>query len=98
MLAGQPEKALELTAIAAARDPALSWFFNYTRGFALIVLGKYENAAEILKTTDFADAPLLLAIAYMRLERQADAHAAVEKMLKSNPAVTIQSWRQAWNF
>ena len=96
--AGQPEKALELTDAAAARDPGLSWFFNYVRGFIFIVLGKNEEAVEVLKTTEFADAPLQLAIAYMRLGRQADARAAVEKMLKSTPGVTIQSWRQAWNF
>ncbi|MGR9075234.1 adenylate/guanylate cyclase domain-containing protein [Rhizobium leguminosarum] len=96
--AGQPEKALELTDSAAARDPGLSWFFNYVRGFIFIVLGRNEDAVEVLKTTEFADAPLQLAIAYMRLGRQADARAAVEKMLKSTPAATIQSWRQAWNF
>jgi class 3 adenylate cyclase/TolB-like protein/Tfp pilus assembly protein PilF len=96
--AGQPEKALELTDAAAARDPGLSWFFNYVRGFIFIVLGKNEDAAEALKTTEFADAPLQLAIAYMRLGRQADARAAVEKMLKLAPGVTIQSWRQTWNF
>jgi TolB-like protein/class 3 adenylate cyclase/Tfp pilus assembly protein PilF len=96
--AGQPEKALELTDAAAARDPGLSWFFNYVRGFIFIVLGKNEEAVEVLKTTEFADAPLQLAIAYMRLGRQADARAGVEKMLKSTPGVTIQSWRQAWNF
>ncbi|RWP63800.1 adenylate/guanylate cyclase domain-containing protein [Mesorhizobium sp.] len=96
--AGQPEKALELTDAAAARDPGLSWFFNYVRGFIFIVLGKNEEAVEVLKTTEFADAPLQLAIAYMRLGRQADARAAVEKMLNSTPGVTIQSWRQAWNF
>ena len=56
--AGQPEKALELTAAAAARDPGLSWFINYARGFTLILLGKNEEAAEVLKTTEFADSPL----------------------------------------
>ncbi|SCW84548.1 TolB amino-terminal domain-containing protein [Rhizobium mongolense subsp. loessense] len=96
--AGQPEKALELTAAAAARDPGLSWFVNYVRGFIFIVLGKNEDAVEALKTTEFADAPLQLAIAYMRLGRQADARAAVEKMLKLAPGATIQSWRQTWNF
>ena len=96
--AGQPEKALELTDAAAARDPGLSWFFNYVRGFIFIVLGKNEDAVEVLKTTEFADAPLQLAIAYMRVGRQADARAAVEKMLKSTPDATIQSWRQTWNF
>ncbi|MBX5203541.1 adenylate/guanylate cyclase domain-containing protein [Rhizobium sp. NZLR1] len=96
--AGQPEKALELTDAAAARDPGLSWFFNYVRGFIYIVLGKNEDAVEVLKTTEFADARLQLAIAYMRLGREADARAAVEKMLKSAPTATIQSWRQTWNF
>lgn len=96
--AGQPEKALELTDTAAARDPGLSWFFNYVRGFIYIVLGKNEAAVEVLKTTEFADAPLQLAIAYMRLGRDAEAQAAVAKMLKSAPTATIQSWRQAWNF
>ncbi|WP_064711421.1 adenylate/guanylate cyclase domain-containing protein [Rhizobium bangladeshense] len=96
--AGQPEKALELTDAAAARDPALAWFVNYTRGFILIVLGKNEDAVEALKATEFADAPLQLAIAYMRLGREGDARAAVEKMLKSAPTATIQSWRQTWNF
>ncbi|MBY5346054.1 adenylate/guanylate cyclase domain-containing protein [Rhizobium leguminosarum] len=96
--AGQAEKALELTDAAAARDPGLSWFFNYARGFIYIVLGKNEDAVEVLKTTDFADASLQLAVAYMRLGREADARAAVEKMLKSAPTATIQSWRQTWNF
>ncbi|MGO8126201.1 adenylate/guanylate cyclase domain-containing protein [Rhizobium ruizarguesonis] len=96
--AGQPEKALELTDAAAARDPGLSWFVNYVRGFIFIVLGKNEDAVEVLKTTEFADAPLQLAVAYMRLGRQADARAAVEKMLKLAPGATIESWRQTWNF
>jgi adenylate cyclase len=96
--AGQPEKALELTEAAAARDPGLSWFVNYVRGFIFIVLGKNEDAVEALKTTEFADAPLQLAVAYMRLGRQADARAAVEKMLKLAPGATIESWRQTWNF
>ncbi|ASP95815.1 adenylate/guanylate cyclase domain-containing protein [Sinorhizobium meliloti] len=96
--AGQPEKALELTDTAAARDPGLSWFFNYVRGFIYIVLGKNEEAVGVLKATEFADAPLQLAVAYMRLGRDAEAQAAVAKMLKSAPTATIQSWRQAWNF
>ncbi|MBV7522148.1 adenylate/guanylate cyclase domain-containing protein [Ensifer sp. ENS12] len=96
--AGQTEKALELTDAAAARDPGLSWFFNYVRGFIYIVLGKNEEAVEALKATEFADAPLQLAIAYMRLGRDADARAAVAKMLKSAPTATIESWRQTWNF
>lgn len=62
------------------------------------MLGKNEEAVEALKATEFADAPLQLAIAYMRLGRDADARAAVAKMLKSAPTATIESWRQTWNF
>ncbi|WP_065375058.1 adenylate/guanylate cyclase domain-containing protein [Ensifer adhaerens] len=96
--AGQTETALELTDAAAARDPGLSWFFNYVRGFIYIVQGKNEEAVEALKATEFADAPLQLAIAYMRLGREAEARAAVAKMLKAAPTATIESWRQTWNF
>ncbi|MEY9167062.1 adenylate cyclase [Sinorhizobium fredii] len=96
--AGDPEKALELADIAAERDPSLSWSFNLSRGWALILLGRYEDAVEPLKATELSDAPLALAIAYMRLGRTADAKAAVEKMLKANPKITIQTWRQTLNF
>ncbi|NRP75388.1 hypothetical protein ILFOPFJJ_06311 [Ensifer psoraleae] len=96
--AGQTEKALELTDAAAARDPGLSWFFNYVRGFIYIVQDKNEEAVEVLKTTEFGDAPLQLAVAYMRLGREAEARAAVAKMLKAAPTATIESWRQTWNF
>ncbi|WP_077967371.1 adenylate/guanylate cyclase domain-containing protein [Ensifer adhaerens] len=96
--AGQTEKALELTDAAAARDPGLSWFVNYVRGFIYIVMGKNEEAVEALKSTEFADAPLQLAIAYVRLGRDAEARAAVVKMLKTVPTATIESWRQTWNF
>ncbi len=68
------------------------------RGFIYIVLGKNKEAVEVLKTREFADAPVQLTIAYMRLGRDAEAQAAVAKMLKSAPIATIQSWRQAWNF
>jgi TolB-like protein len=97
-LAGQPEKTLELTDAAAARDPGLSWFINYARGVALLLLGRNEEAAELLKTAGFFDAPLFLAIAYIRLGREAGARAAVEGMLKSNPTLTVESWRQATHF
>ncbi|CAN7635284.1 adenylate/guanylate cyclase domain-containing protein [Rhizobium sp. LjRoot98] len=96
--AGQAEKALELTDTAAARDPSLAWFFNYVRGFIFIVLGRNEDAVKALKTTDFADAPLQLAIADMRLGRQPEAKAAVLKMLETAPDATIQSWQKAWHF
>jgi TolB-like protein/class 3 adenylate cyclase len=97
-MAGQPEKTLEVTDAAAARDPGLSWFINYARGVALLLLGRNEEAAEALKTAGFFDAPLFLAVADIRLGREADARAAVQEMLKSNPHVTVENWREATHF
>jgi TolB-like protein/class 3 adenylate cyclase/tetratricopeptide (TPR) repeat protein len=98
MQAGQPQKAVELADAAAVRDPGLAWFFNYAKGFALIVLGQNDKAAELLRGTDFADAPLLLAIAEVRQGHEQLAKAAVEKMLKANPDVTVQTWKQGYSF
>ena len=48
--------------------------------------------------TEFNDAHLLLAIAYVRLGRFAEARREVEKMLKINPAITVQGWRIGYSF
>lgn len=96
--AGDAKKALELIDAASARDPSLAWFTNYARGFTLLVMGRNEEAVAALKQTDFADAPLLQAAAHVRLGQDAEAHAAVERMLKASPTVTVSSWRQAGSF
>ena len=62
------------------------------------MLGRFAEAAQALTQTEFNDAHLLLAIAYVRLGRLADARREVEKMLKINPAITVQAWRQGYCF
>jgi adenylate cyclase len=39
-----------------------------------------------------------LAIAYVRLGRLANARAEVGKMMKINPAITLQAWRLGYSF
>jgi hypothetical protein len=39
-----------------------------------------------------------LAIAYVRLGRLADARGEVGKMMKINPAITVQAWRLGYSF
>ena len=51
----------------------------------------------LLTQTQFNDTHLLLAIAYVRLGRLADARAEVGKM-KVNPAITVQAWQLAYSF
>ena len=95
---GRPDQALQWADQAAARDPALGWAYNYGRGWAHLVLGRFGEAVDALTQTEFNDAHLLLAIAYVRLGRLADARAEVGKMMKINPAITLQAWRLGHSF
>jgi adenylate cyclase len=95
---GRPELALQWADQVAARDPALGWSYNYGRGWAYLVLGRFEEAVHALTQTDWNDAHLLLAIAYVRLDRLADARAEVGKMIRIYPAITLQAWRLGYSF
>ena len=96
--AGRSDQALKWADQAAARDPALGWFYNHRRGWAYLVLGRFGKAAQALTRTEFIDAHLLLAIAYQRLGRLPEARAEVGKMLKLNPTITLQTWRLGYSF
>jgi adenylate cyclase len=96
--AGRPDQALQWADQATARDPALGWSYNRGRGWAHLVLGRFEEAVDALRQTEFKDAHLLLAIAYVRLGRLADAHVEVKKMMKLKPALTVQVWRLGYSF
>ena len=96
--AGRPDLALEWADQIAARDPALGWFYNHRRGWAYLVLERFGEAVDALRQTEFNDAHLLLAIAYVRLGRPADACAEVQKMMKINPAITLPAWRLGYSF
>jgi TolB-like protein len=96
--AGRTDQALQWADQVAARDPALGWSYNHRKGWAYLVLERFAEAAQALTQTEFNDAHLLLAIAYVRLGRLADARAEVVKMLKINPAITVQTWRLGYSF
>ena len=40
---GRPDQALQWADQAAARDPALGWCYNYGRGWAYLVLGRFRR-------------------------------------------------------
>ena len=96
--ADQPELALEWTDQVASRDPAL------LGPTITLAAGRIWCSVELqrrwmsLTRTEFNDAHLLLAIAYARLGRLGDARTEVEKMVKINPNITVQIWRQGYSF
>jgi TolB-like protein/tetratricopeptide (TPR) repeat protein len=96
--AGRTDQALEWADQVAARDPAVGWSYNHRRGWAYLMLERFEEAADALSQTDFNDAPLLLAIAYVRLGRLCDARRQVGKMLRVHPAITVQAWKSGYSF
>jgi TolB-like protein/tetratricopeptide (TPR) repeat protein len=96
--AGWTDQALQWADQVAARDPALGWSYNHRRGWAYLMLDRFAEAAQALTQTEFNDAHLLLAIAYVRLGRMDDARAEVVKMMKINPAITLQLWRLGHSF
>ena len=63
-----------------------------------MLLERFGEAIEALKQTEFNDACLLLAIAYVRLGRLSDARAEVVKMMKINPSITLPTWRLGYSF
>jgi adenylate cyclase len=95
---GRPDQALQWADQVSAHDPTLGWSYNYGRGWAHLVLGRFGEAVNALTQTEWNDAHLLLAIAYVRLGRLADAGAEVRKMMKLNPAITLQAWRLGYSF
>ena len=62
------------------------------------MLGRFGEAVDALRQTEFNDAHLLLAIAYVRLGHSVDAAREVGKMMKINPAITVQAWRLGYSF
>ncbi len=95
---GRPDQALQWADQAAARDPALGWHYNRGRGWAQLVQGRFGEAVDALTQTEYGDSHLLLAIAYVRLGRLAEARAEVGKMMKINPGITLQAWRLRYSF
>src|SRR6478736_1645462 len=71
---------------------------QHGRGWAQLVLERFGEAVNALTQTEYGDSHLLLAIAYVRLGRLAEARAEVGKMIKLNPAITLQAWRLRYSF
>ncbi|MGE0116454.1 MAG: adenylate/guanylate cyclase domain-containing protein [Dongiaceae bacterium] len=93
IMAGNPDRALDWVAQAADRDPG-NVRLVYFSAWAHVVRGDYEKVISALNGRALSpDWPLLLAIAYVRLDRMDDARAAVKKALELDPQFTQATWQ-----
>ncbi len=95
---GSADKALEWIDFAAKRDPGSAKQMNYNRGWALRILGKFQDSLAAYKGSDMSwDTPLNVAIDLVRLGRIDEAKAQVRSYLeKSDPKFTQGKWRQGY--
>jgi tetratricopeptide (TPR) repeat protein len=97
IMSGHPDQALDWLAKAAARDPGNRDRLNYVSGWAHLMQGDYEKAITALKQgPNWIDMPILMAIAYVRLDRMDEAKTAVRRALEINPAFTQAKWREGY--
>jgi len=93
---GRPMQAVEWIEFSAARDPANASYYNGMKGWALEVAGKPEeslaalNAGMLFAGFDH----FYKAIDLVRLGRDGEAMAELEKGLEINPAITQTKWRE----
>ena len=98
IMGGKPQKGLEQADFALAHDPSALKDLQYTRGWALRLLGKYEDSLAAFKQADMVgDTPLNIAINLIRLGRVDEAKAQVKLMLEKNdPKFTQAKWREGY--
>jgi adenylate cyclase len=96
-MSGQPDKALEWITLALARDPNRAKVLNYKKGWALRLLGKYEDSLAAFKQAFLdGDAPLNMAIDLVHLGRIDEAKEQVKVTLKNDPKFTQVKWREGY--
>jgi tetratricopeptide (TPR) repeat protein len=96
-MAVRPEQAIAQVKEAMVRDPQNREANNFRLSWAYNVMGDYENSIAAAKDgPPWVDVPLLLAMAYVHLGRDADAKAQIERALSIDPKFTQATWRQGY--
>jgi adenylate cyclase len=77
IMSGKPDRALDWIDLALGRDPNSARDLSYKKGWALRVLGKYEDSMSAFKQSFYggSDSPLNIAIVLVRLGRIDEAKA-----------------------
>ena len=96
IMSGRPDKGLEWIDLALVRDPNKLQIYN--KGWALRLLGKYEDSIAAYKQAPmWGDTSLNIAIGLVRLGRIDEAKAQVKFMLEKNDLKFTQAkWRETY--
>jgi len=94
MYRGQPQQALKINEKAKQLNPYYSWQYLYTGGWAHYMLGNYQSAVTDLEEAQQRNESgiqikLILAAAYVNLDKQNDAEWLVEEVQAWAPKTTI---------
>jgi tetratricopeptide (TPR) repeat protein len=97
IMAVRPEEAIAQIKDAMLRDPQNREVNNFRLSWAYNVNGDYENSIAAAKAgPSWVDVPLLLAMAYVNLGRDAEAKAEVKRALAIDSKFTQETWKQGY--
>jgi adenylate cyclase len=99
IMSGKPDEGMEWNDFWRAHDPNGLKQQNYNKGWALRLLGKYDDSIAAFRQSFYpdGDTPLQLAVALVRLGRIDEAKAQVKLMLEKNdPKFTQAKWKEGW--
>ncbi len=96
---GRPEKAIGLVKKAMRLNPMYPVWYLWNLGHTHFLMGRYEEAIEILKRTrdrnpNFLPAHVYLAASYSERGRQKEARAEAAEVEKLNPQTSMDAWKQ----
>jgi tetratricopeptide (TPR) repeat protein len=97
IIAVRPERAIAQIKDAMVRDPQNSEVNSFRLSWAYNVMGDYEKSIAAAKAgPSWVDVPLLLAMAYIHLGRDAEAKAEVKRALTIDSKFTQETWKQGY--
>ncbi len=93
----EPDEALDAAKKAMRLDPARQDFYAYSAGLAYYLMGRNDDAVNVLKRHLAAypnnlAARLTIAVSYVELGREQDARTEANEITRISPHYSVASW------
>jgi adenylate cyclase len=97
--AGRPEKAIALIDKAMRLDPLPPVYHMFHLGHAHFLMNRHDEAITALRgalksNSDFFPARAFLAVTYIELGHEDEAHAEVVEISRRSPETTLEVWQK----